>query len=140
MRQNQRQGQLARAGVALLLLTAASGCWYGASPSSTPVTSRVSGVTVAAPTCPVETIPPQSGCEARPVADAKLRFVDDAGDEVATVTTGNDGRFTLDLAPGTYQLQPQPVEGLMGTAPPVDVTVVIGQPAEVTVSYDTGIR
>ena len=67
-------------------------------------------------------------------------IVDDAGDEVATTTTGDDGRFRLDLPPGTYDVQPQPVDGLMGTAPPVSVTVDIDQASEVTLSYDTGIR
>ena len=56
------------------------------------------------------------------------------------MTTGADGRFTVALPPGTYRLQPQPVEGLMGTAPEVIFTVSSGEPADVTVSYDTGIR
>lgn len=101
---------------------------------------RVAGVAVAGPTCPVVTDPPQSGCDDRPVAGAKLVIVDDGGDERGAATTGDDGRFALDLPPGRYQLRPQPVEGLMGTASPVTITVAIGHPAEVTVSYDTGIR
>ncbi|HKO32107.1 MAG TPA: carboxypeptidase-like regulatory domain-containing protein, partial [Candidatus Limnocylindria bacterium] len=100
----------------------------------------VSGKAVAGPTCPAVTDPPQSGCGDRSVAGAKLVIVDEAGNEVSTATTGDDGRFRLDLPPGTYEVQPQPVDGLMGTAPPVSVTVVMGQLAEVTVSYDTGIR
>ncbi len=58
---------------------------------------------MAGPTCPVVTDPPQSGCGDRPVAGASLVIVDDAGDEVATATTGDDGRFRLDLPPGTYR-------------------------------------
>ena len=100
----------------------------------------MAGIAVAGPTCPVVTDPPQSGCDARPVADATLLIIDDEGGQVATVTTGDDGRFRLDLPPGTYTVQPQPVDGLMGTAPPVSVTLVSGQSEQVTVSYDTGIR
>lgn len=95
---------------------------------------------MAGPTCPVVTDPPQSGCDDRPVAGATLLVFSNSGHRVATVTADGNGRVALDLPPGNYELRPQPVEGLMGTAPPVTVTVAIGQPAEVTVSYDTGIR
>ena len=101
---------------------------------------RLAGVAMAGPTCPVVTDPPRSGCSDRPVAGATLVIVDDAGDEIATATTDEGGRFRLDLPPGTYEVQPQPVDGLMGTAPPMSVTVVIGQSSEVTLGYDTGIR
>jgi uncharacterized surface anchored protein len=97
-------------------------------------------VAVAGPTCPVVTDPPQSGCDARPVHGAELIIVDDTGDQVASLTTGRDGSFSVDLPPGSYQLEPQPVEGLMGTAPEVAFTVTAGVPSNLTVSYDTGIR
>jgi carboxypeptidase family protein len=102
--------------------------------------SGVSGVAVAGPICPVVTDPPQSGCDDRPVEGADLVIVDDSGDRVATVTTGEDGSFAVDLPPGSYRLQPQPVAGLMGTAPEATFTVTTGGSAELTVSYDTGIR
>lgn len=86
------------------------------------------------------TDPPQSGCEDRPVAGATLLIVDQDGERVASVTTGDDGRFTLDLPPAVYEVRPQPVDGIMGTAPPATVTVASDEPAEVTISYDTGIR
>ena len=92
------------------------------------------------PSAPVVTEPPQSGCEARPVEGARLIIVSEDGDQVTTATTGADGHFEVDLAPGTYEVQPQPVEGLMHTAEPVSAVVAIGDPVEVTISYDTGIR
>ena len=49
--------------------------------------------------------------------------------------------FTLALPAGEYQLVPQPVEGLLGTASPIAIVVVDGAPLEpVTIVYDTGIR
>ena len=102
--------------------------------------SGVSGIAVAGPMCPVVTDPPQSGCNARPVEGAELVIVDEGGDQAATVTTGADGRFTVALPPGSYRLQPQPVEGLMGTAQELTFTVSSGEPADLTISYDTGIR
>jgi hypothetical protein len=120
---------------ALLLTIVVAAC----SPPAA-ATGRLSGSAVAGPTCPVVTDPPQSGCAGRPVPDATLVIVDSSGNRVTTVTTDADGRFTLDLAPGSYEVQPQPVDGLMGTAPPVRVTITRDEPAEVTLSYDTGIR
>jgi hypothetical protein len=126
--------------VAAILSTTMAACTPGTGPSSTAALGRVAGIAVAGPTCPVVTDPPQSGCDDRPVAGAMLVIVDAAGDQVATATTADDGRFRLDLPPGTYERQPQEVDGLLGTAAPVTATVVIGQSVEVTVSYDTGIR
>jgi hypothetical protein len=101
----------------------------------------VSGTVTAGPTCPVVTNPPDPACAERPVAGAVLVIRDRGGSEVGRVTTAQDGSFAFQLAPGSYQLIPQPVKGLMGTAAPIDVRVEAGQPmTEVHVSYDTGIR
>ncbi|HEX5578566.1 MAG TPA: carboxypeptidase-like regulatory domain-containing protein [Candidatus Limnocylindria bacterium] len=127
-----------------ILMVVVAGCAPGssrseaASPSAQ--TGRLAGIAVAGPTCPVVTDPPQSGCEDRPVEGARLVIVNDEGDQVATATTGPDGRFRVDLPAGGYELQPQPVDGLMGIAPPSSVTIKIGDPTQVTISYDTGIR
>jgi hypothetical protein len=106
-----------------------------------PAETGVYGRVVAGPTCPVETIPPQPGCEARAVAGAQLLFLDSAGAEVARATSAADGSFRVDLPPGAYRLVPQPVEGLMGTAPETTFTVKLGRPlTKLTIAYDTGIR
>lgn len=98
------------------------------------------GVALAGPVCPVETVPPDPDCAARPVAGAVVVVRDDGGSERARVTTGLDGGFFVGLAAGRYVLEPQPVEGFMGTAPPVEVTVEDGAASEVQLDYDTGIR
>jgi len=46
----------------------------------------------------------------------------------------------VDLSPGLYHVVPQAVDGLLGTAPPVDVTVVAYSTTVLDFSYDTGIR
>jgi hypothetical protein len=103
--------------------------------------SGVSGRVTAGPTCPVVTNPPDPACAERPVAGAVLLISDRNGTEVGRVKAGQDGSFTFQLAPGAYRLVPQPVQGLMGTAAPIDFEVEAGQPmTEVQVSYDTGIR
>jgi hypothetical protein len=133
-------GRMCRSAAAFICFLVLAACAPGAGASPTMLGGSIDGVALAGPTCPVVTDPPQSGCDDRPVVGATLVIVDGAGEEVATATTGDDGRFRLDLPPGTYEVQPQAVHGLMGTAPPVTATVVIGQSVEVTVSYDTGIR
>jgi hypothetical protein len=104
-------------------------------------TQTVSGVVVAGPTCPVVTDPPDPACDDRPVAGARIVVIDGEGDEVASAVTGEEGMFSVELEPGRYELVAQPIEGLLGTAPPVSVVVVAGTDSEpLTLVYDTGIR
>lgn len=104
-------------------------------------TAGVRGTVSTGPTCPVVRDPPDPACADRPVGGALLVISNQAGVEVARVESRVDGTFDVDLAPGSYRLTPQPVEGLMGTPAPIDFAVEAGQAAvELRVSYDTGIR
>lgn len=99
----------------------------------------VAGRVLAGPTCPVE-IPDDPTCNARPVAGALLLVRGAGGTELARFTTDASGLFRIGLEPGDYTLEPQPVEGLMGTAAPMTFTVAKGSETFLDVSYDTGIR
>ena len=122
---------------ALFVLVILTACQ---APASQPVEVEVSGVAQAGPVCPVERQPPDPACADRPVAGAILVVTKD-GDEVTRTTSAPDGTFHLRLAPGEYQLVPQPAQGLMGTAQPIALTVRSGEPvAPLVVAYDTGIR
>jgi hypothetical protein len=94
----------------------------------------------AGPTCPVETDPPAPECAARPVQAAMIVVIDPEGHEVGRGTTGFDGRVIIDVPSGELTVVPQPVEGLLGTAATLAVTVADGQTLQVTAGYDTGIR
>lgn len=108
-------------------------------PRAEDLTLRV--VVVAGPTCPVVSDPPDPNCDDRPVEGAVILVHDEGGGEVARMTTDANGDALAGLAPGTYVLVPQPVEGLMGTAGPVEISIVEGvDPEPVTIAYDTGIR
>lgn len=123
------------------LVAVACGEVPGPSTTTSPASgSGVAGVVLAGPVCPVVPDPPESGCEDRPVPGAVIEVVRPDGSRVAVVQSDASGRFALDLAPGSYRLIPQPVEGLLGTAPPLDVVVGAGEMLELNVSYDTGIR
>jgi len=126
-----------RTGLVLLAAAILSAC----GPEAQSPEIRVTGVVLAGPVCPVVTDPPDPACEDRPVADAEIVVRDKSGESVATVRSAEDGSFSIDLAQGRYELLPQPVEGLMGTAATVVVTVGDGVPLEpIVISYDTGIR
>ncbi len=98
----------------------------------------VEGLVHAGPTCPTAADPPAPGCEDRAVEGARLRIVDSSGRPVAEVTTDASGHFTVELPAGEYTLLPQPVEGLLGTAPEQNFDVPTS--GELDVAYDTGIR
>jgi hypothetical protein len=119
--------------VALLLSIAA--CSSDASPGTIPV----EGYVHAGPVCPVLQDPPDPNCADRPVAGAQLRVLDSSGNEVAVVTTSTDGVFGLLLSPGSYTLEPLPVEGLLGTAGSQGFRVGSDR-VVLDIAYDTGIR
>lgn len=101
----------------------------------------VSGHVLAGPTCPVVRVPPDPDCDDRPVPGAVIVVIGTGGEEVARTETDAAGAFSFSLPPGEYELAPQPVEGLLGTAAPVRIAVVDGaDPEPVTFAYDTGIR
>lgn len=104
--------------------------------------SRLTGVggrVTAGPRCPVAK-PDDPNCADKPVTGAVLVVKGAGGVEVARVTTDASGLFRLGLQPGDYTLEPQPVEGLLGTAAPMAFAVTEGAETFLAVSYDTGIR
>ena len=102
--------------------------------------SGIRGLALAGPVCPVETEPPDPDCAPRPVAGAAIVVRDASGSEVARATTEADGGFFVPLPAGLYVLEPQAVEGYMGTAAAFEVDVQDGVATEVQLDYDTGIR
>lgn len=95
---------------------------------------------VAGPTCPVETVPPQPGCDPTNVADATVIVRDWQGRVVAEPTSDQEGSIILTLPAGVYVLEPSPVDDYLGQAGPAIAWVLPGTPASVTLAYDTGIR
>ena len=101
----------------------------------------ITGVVTAGPVCPVVTEPPDPACEDRPVAGAEIVVRNASGETIARARTREDGTFSVPVVAGRYELVPQPVEGLLGTAAAIEVTVEEGVPGEpIEISYDTGIR
>jgi hypothetical protein len=107
--------------------------------NATATSAGVGGVVTAGPVCPVMRIGDTS-CDPRPVTGAILVVRSGAGAEMARVTTDGSGPYRVSLPPGDYSLEPQPVKGLMGTAPVAKLTVLAGKLTIQAISYDTGIR
>ena len=106
----------------------------------TDAVSPVTGHVHAGPVCPVQQDPPDPACADKPVAGATLVVVDETGEEVAAIQTDTTGYFETTLPEGNYTLVPQPVDGLLGTAPPQPFTTGLGLAPALDVAYDTGIR
>jgi hypothetical protein len=106
-----------------------------------PPPSGIRGTVLLGPTCPVESSPGANDpvpC-LTPYA-ATLVVLDNEGVKVATVTSGADGKFQLDLAPGDYVVTPESGTDSYPIAQPQSVTVSAGTYTEIQVNYDTGIR
>lgn len=103
----------------------------------------ITGRAVAGPVCPVERVPPDPACADRPVAGAVMVIRGAGGAEVARATTAADGTFLVGVpGAGPWTVEPQAVDGLLGTASATVVEVVDAPSAwtAVNVAYDTGIR
>jgi hypothetical protein len=119
--------------LAAAFLIAMVACGDGAGDGS----SGVRGQVFAGPQCPV--VQEGSPCPDLPFEGVVIASNDDG--EVARTDTDAEGRFELDLDPGTYTLVAE--AGDSGELPfgiPKDVTVTADAFVEVTLSVDTGIR
>src|SRR5687767_10016724 len=113
--------------IAVLLWVALAGCSQSVATRATvaPSPTSTSGLVqqpirvLAGPVCPVVT-PNSTGCDDRPVPNAELVVRSGSGVEVARVRSDAGGLAAVALPPGAYLLEPQPVEGLMGTAPSIE--------------------
>jgi hypothetical protein len=129
----------------LVVVAACSSAAGGAtgSPSAVPSPAGpphgVGGTATAGPVCPVERVPPDIGCEPRPVIGAVITVRDASGSEVGRTTTGPDGTYFIELPAGSYVVVPAPATGLMRAPGPAPVTIG-GGVTVLDLSYDTGIR
>jgi hypothetical protein len=130
------RGLALTAGVLTLFLSACGGAGSGS-----PAGSGIQGLVTAGPSCP--NAQQASPCPDRPVAAAQIQVLDGSGRQVASVVSDSAGRFSVDLSPGTYVVQPvsnKPLPGVTPTAASKTVRVVQGSYTSVQLQLDTGIR
>lgn len=99
----------------------------------------ISIVATAGPTCPVVT-PNDPRCQPSAVTGAVIVVRAAGGAEVARAETDAAGTVFIEVPAGDYVVEAQPVEGMMGTPEPLDVTVADGAGTLAALAYDTGIR
>ncbi|MFN8638530.1 MAG: hypothetical protein U0360_03530 [Dehalococcoidia bacterium] len=98
----------------------------------------IDGAVTLGPTCPVQKA--DSPCPDRPYV-ATLVVKTALGQTVTTIRSDAAGKFSLDLPPGKYVIEPQLANSArLPFAAPLDVSVPAGGRAAVTIAYDTGIR
>lgn len=114
----------------LICLVLVAGC--SAPP---PSDSGIDGEVRIGPVSPVEII----GTPASAPYSANLTIRPDGGGRAVRVTSGEDGRFRVNLTPGVYVVEPEQGDPLP-TAQPVTVTVDAHRYSSVVVDYDSGIR
>ncbi len=117
----------------------------GTSSSTTPpilpkATSGIEGVALVGPISPVDR---PGVSNTAPLAGAVISIQrPNSGVEVARVVADQQGRFQINLPPGTYRLVPLPPQSgaLYPRGIPQTVTLAPGEMTQVTVMYDSGIR
>ncbi len=103
-----------------------------------PLSSGIEGLVTIGPTCPVERI--DTPCPDKPY-QATIVVKDEGGNEVARGQSGEDGRFRIELAPGTYTVAPQSSnQGSYPFAKEQQVEVRADIFTQVSVQFDSGIR
>jgi hypothetical protein len=121
-------------GAAILVLACAL-CLGSTACSPAPVDGGVRGLVTIGPTAPVQRV----GESGQTPYAADITVQSTSGTVVARTRSGADGTFSVNLAPGAYTLVPQNGDPLP-IAQPVEVLAPPHGFADVTISYDSGIR
>ncbi len=122
------------AALSLVLLSLAAACAKGPAASSD---SGIEGIVLLGPMCPVEM--QDSPCPDKPLS-AEIEVMR-GGDLVTTMTSGEDGRFSVAVPPGEYVLKPvSPNPNGLPVGRPLSVAVKAHEFTDVTVMFDSGIR
>jgi hypothetical protein len=124
--------------IGVVLLLAVTGCSADGG-AGQPVDSGVEGRTMIDGGCP--TISPDNPCPDVPLA-AKITVVKDSDQSVVTtVQSGEDGRYRIPLAPGSYTLH---ADNLTGNFLPRGISTRLrvdqGRFETVVLMFDSGIR
>jgi hypothetical protein len=119
-----------------MLLAGLIACGGGAAAPASE--SGIDGLVLIGPTCPVEQV--GQDCDDKPYV-GEVRIIDvSSGEVVATARSGDDGKFRVALAPGSYRLEPVASANGLPYGKPIDVVIRPQTYEQVTVSFDSGIR
>lgn len=122
-----------RFAIALTLIVTLAACAQAATPSAS---AGIQGQVFAGPQCPVET--EDSPCPPVPWEGTVLATAEDGF--TYEDQTDAQGRYELSLPPGTYEVVAVTGDGGLPMGVPQTVPVVEGQPLDLDLEVDTGIR
>ena len=97
------------------------------------------GQVTLSPTCPVEHIPPDPNCLAKPLATLVDVFSNSNSKFSIEVHADKDGKFFMHLPVGTYKVFPH-INALYPICPSNDVTIEAHSTTTLNILCDTGIR
>ena len=117
------------------LLIALALALLSASCSTPPRDSGIKDLVTIGPVSPVQ----REGEPSEAPYAATILVSRSSGKKVAEVTSGADGRFTVELRPGDYVIEPRS-STTPPTAPPQAVTVQPHRFTEIRIQFDSGIR
>jgi hypothetical protein len=130
--------------MALLLETIVAGCSNDQGAATPKGKEKKAGGILAGrvlrgPMCPVQT--PDRPCPPEPASGVKLVILTQTGQEIRSVLTNDEGRYSVSLPPGTYRVEMGPLRGIEFTPDlPATVSIAEGQEMRKDILIDTGIR
>jgi hypothetical protein len=130
--------------VAALAIASAASAVERASGGGGSDRAQIRGAVFVGPLCGGEpgggTRRPRCRINFRPIR-ARIRFVrQDESAPARSVQSGADGRFSIELPAGTYELQPLAARNTTGAGDPRRLTFTAGQVDDVIIDYDQGLR
>ena len=123
-----------RLAITLVLIAGLSACARYSTPSGG--SAGIQGHVLAGPQCPVETL--TSPCPPAPWIGTVRATAEDG--KTYEDETDDQGRYAISLPPGVYEVVAITDGGVPPTGEPQTVQVAEGQPLELDLSVDTGIR
>ncbi len=96
--------------------------------------SDIEGTVSYGPLCPIEP------CSVKPTYDFDIIALKEKGSEAARARPNEDGKYTLKLPPGRYEIKASRSFASELGSPPRMVQVEANKPTHLDLSFDTGIR
>ena len=100
-------------------------------------TVGLAGTTLRSPTTPQQ---PDGQPSSAPLAGVRLELKNAQGVVAGSATSGDDGRFLIEVSAGAYTLRATPPNQLYRLPLTLPITVPEGGMAEITLTFDSGIR
>lgn len=100
----------------------------------------LTGTTYIGPVCPTQKIERPDECSTKPISIEVVIKSSDGKNEVARFTSDSEGKYRVNLVPGTYLLTQDPSKSTPPTMLEKSVTIEEGKFTAADIFFDSGIR